>query len=347
MFSKEATFHEKVHGTSYGFLKAEFNDRETFHHPGGMMLYDTALFMIPSEDLGFFISHSGGNYLVNFNIFQDFLDQYFPGEEKEEVTGIPATRSDAEPFSGEYYQNRRSFTSSDALLSLLFGTIKVEAGDGGRLIVHHLGDTHEFMEVENGVYQNLSNQRSKDYSGGFQTIVFGTDSIGKTMLIADGPMSYSRAAWYEGTNTTLCLIRFSMVTILGSFIFWTVKGGVGLLRRKGRNPIEEQRVAKWGKRVAYFQGLLAFIFFGSFLLNGEPDPVYGLPVQAFTPPSPILAVLDRVIPLLMILVTFVVVKFAIAAWVKGHKGILPRIHYSLFATASVMLIWVFYYWNII
>jgi len=167
------------------------------------------------------------------------------------------------------------------------------------------------------------------------------------MLIADGPMSYSRAAWYEGTNTTLFLVLFSMVTILGSFIFWSIKGGLGLVIRKRRNIAAEERLVKWGKRVAYLQGLLAFIFFGSFILNGELDPVYGLPVQAFTAPSPVVAMLDRVIPILMILVTFVIVKFAIAAWVKGHKRILPRIHYSVFATASLALIWVFYYWNIV
>ena len=346
ILTEEFTHHEALQGTAHGFLKAEYNNLETFHHPGGMMLYDTALYLIPSEDLGFFISHSGGNYLVNKEIFQAFMDQYFPVTEK--VAAVPSTNGEPKgyTYSGEYYQNRRSFTNADALLSLLFGTINIAEADDGTLLVQHMGTTHEFLEVENGVFQNISEEPSSEIYGDFQTLVFGTDSMGKTMLMADGPMSYSRAAWYEGTNTTLFLLLFSVVTILGSFLFWTVKGGIGLIRKKSTGT-EEASVLIWGKRIAYLQGLLAFIFFGSFLLNGEPDPVYGLPVQAFTAPSPILAMLDRVVPFLMILVTFVVVKFAIAAWVKGHKRILSRIHYSLFATASVMLIWVFYYWNLI
>ena len=347
MFSEEYTHHQGIKGTSHGFLKANYNNLDTFHHPGGMMLYDTALYMIPEKDLGFFISHSGGNFLVNMEIFQAFVDEYYPVTEESAVSPVASIERNGSALSGEYYQNRRSFTTSDALLSLLFGTIKISEEDNGTLLVRHMGETHEFVEVEDGVFKNTSEEKFLDYNGDFKTLVFGTYSMGRTMLMADGPMSYSRAAWYEGTNTTLFLILFSMVTILGSFIFWSIKGGVGLVRRKRRNRVAEERMVKWSKRIAYLQGLLAFIFVGSFLLNGEPDPVYGLPVQAFTSPSPAMAMLDRVIPLLMILVTFAVVKFAITSWVKGHKRILPRIHYSVFAAASVSLIWVFYYWNII
>ncbi|WP_084787807.1 serine hydrolase domain-containing protein [Anaerobacillus alkalidiazotrophicus] len=100
MFTEQFSQHPRLDGMAYGFIKATFNGRDIFHHPGGMMLYDTSFYLIPDEEVGFFISHSGGNYLVNLEIFQEFMNRYFPSEAEEIVAPVPTANMDQR--SSEY-----------------------------------------------------------------------------------------------------------------------------------------------------------------------------------------------------------------------------------------------------
>ena len=346
IFTEQYTHHPRLDGMAHGFIKATFNGRDTFHHPGGTMLYDTGLYLIPEEEVGFFISHSGGNYLVNIEIFQDFMDRYFPAKgtvvAPEPTVGMYERSKE---FTGEYYQNRRSFTTVDAFLSLMIGVIGVEEDNEGYLLVTHLGETNRFVEVEPGVYHNLREGRSQDFGGDFRTIVFGTDSMGKTMLMTDGPMSYSKAAWYETSSLTFLMLISSLLFIIGSLLYWGIKALVVKMGGKKFQTLEKG--SKWAKRVAVLQGLLTLTFLVGFLAGGEPDPVYGLPAPAYTSPSALSAMLDLLVPYAMVFVTLGVLSFSVISWFKGYWKLAGRIHYTFFAMSSAVLMWVFYYWNVI
>ncbi len=338
MFAERFTQHPRLNGMAHGFIKTTFNGLETFHHPGGTMLYDTGLYLIPDKDLGFFISHSGGNYLVNTEIFQDFLDRYFPAEAIAAPAPTKGMSERSKEFVGEYYQNRRSFTTMDALLGILIGVIQVEADNEGYLLVTHLGETNRFVEVEPGVYFNLREGRSIDYGGDFRTIVFGTDPLGKTMLMSDGPMSYSRAAWYESRGLTFLMIISSMLFIIGSMLYWAVQM---IFRR------EESRELKWAKRVAVLLGMLTLAFLIGLIAGSEVDPVYGFPVSAYTPPSAFTMWLDLILHNAIVFMSVGVVAFTVILWLKSYGQLAGRIHYTIFAMFSAALAWIFYFWNLI
>ncbi len=347
MFTEQYTHHPRLDGMAHGFIKATYNGRDTFHHPGGTMLYDTGLYLIPDEEVGFFISHSGGNYLVNIEIFQDFMNRYFPSEGI--VAPEPTTDMDkrSKEFTGEYYQNRRSFTTVDAFLSLMIGVIRVELDSEGYLLVTHLGETNKFVEVEPGVYYNLREGRSQDFGGDFRTIVFGTDSMGKTMLMTDGPMSYSKAAWYETSGLTFLMLILSLLFIIGSLLYWGIKALVVKLRGKKVQNLEVRSGSRWAKRVAVLLGLLTLVFLVGFLAGSEIDPVYGLPAPAYTPPSALSTLLDLIVPYAMVFVTLGVLSFSMISWVKVYWKLAGRIHYTFFAMSSAVLSWIFYFWNVI
>jgi CubicO group peptidase (beta-lactamase class C family) len=347
MFDESFTHHHELEGMAHGFIKATVNGQHVFQHPGGTMLYDTALHLIPEEGIGFFISHSGGSYLVNKTIFQQFMDLYFPPEPLIIPDPPAEMASRSAEFSGEYYQNRRSFTNSDAALSLLFGRIQVEVDHEGYLLVTHMGETHRFVEIEQGIYQNLSDSTENDYGGDFRTIVFGTDTLGRTMLMADGPMSYSRAAWYESIGPTLILLLSSLAFMIGSLIYWGIKSVVVKIRGKKRQSDDMSGGSKWAMRAAISTGLLTLVFLIGFLAEGEIDPVYQLPEQAYTPPSTFSTVLDATVPYALVFMSAGVIFFAVMAWVKGYWKKAGRIHYTLFALSSAVLSWMFYFWNIV
>ena len=367
MFAEQFTLHPKLDGTAHGFIKATYNGMDVFQHPGGTMLYDTGLYLIPEENLGLFISHSGGSYLVNIEIFQQFINHYFPSQGITAPTPSPGMAERSAAYRGEYYQNRRSFTDMDAALSMM-GRILVDTDEEGYLLVTHMGETNRFVEVEPGVYYNLREGRTQDYGGDFRNIVFGTDSLGKTMLMADGPMSYSRANWYETMGVTLIMLLATLLIILGSLFFWAVQSLVLKLRSmrskkiNGDTPIESAKTSEtgktkhpdhvtkgavWARRTAMFLGILTLILVFGLLVEGEPDPVYRLPEPAYTPPSTMSVVIDATIPYAFILVAGVTLAFVIMAWKKGYWKLAGRIHYTLFGLSAAVLSWMFYFWNLV
>lgn len=348
MFAGQYTQHPALDGMAHGFFKATFNGRDTFHHPGGTMLYDTGLLLIPDEQVGFFISHSGGNFLVNIEIFQAFMDRYLPTEgtgTPPEPTAGMAER--AREFTGEYYQNRRSFTTIDALLSLIMGQVRVETDSDGYLLISYMGEINRFVEVEPGVYANITEGGSQDFGGVFRTIVFGTDTLGKTMLMTDGPMSYSRAAWYETSGLTLLLLLSSALFITVSLLYWGVKALVRKIRGSAAQNAAVRDGSVWAKRAATLLGMLTLIFFGGFLAGNGVDPVYGLPTTAFTNPSALSVLIDATVPYAIVLLALTVFAFAVAAWGKGYWKLAGRIHFTMFSMLSVVLSWIFYFWNVV
>ena len=346
MFSEQFSPHPRLDGMAHGFIKATFNGRDVFHHPGGTMLYDTGFYLLPKEQAGFFISHSGGNYLVNIEIFQQFMDRYFPGEGRTAPLAPADMVERSKDYLGEYHQNRRAFTNADKLLSLFMGVMNVTMDNEGYLLVTHLGETNKFVEVYPGVYHNLREGRTQDYGGDFRTVVFSADPIGKTMLMTDGPMSYSRAAWYETFGITFGTLILSVLFIIGSLLYWGVKAVAVKVRRKIAYTNGKMKDAVWAKRVAVIQGLFTFIFLIEFIMESDINPVYGLPESAYTQASTLSKVLEFV-PYAMVLLGLVVAVFTVLAWRKFYWQLAGRIHYTLFALASICLTWIFYFWKAI
>ena len=80
----------------------------------------------------------------------------------------------------------------------------------------------------------MREERPRDLGGGFQTIVFGTDPLGKTMLMTEGPMSYSKAAWYEQSMFNFIMLITTIMFIAGILFYWVINAAIQRIRhRKG------------------------------------------------------------------------------------------------------------------
>ncbi|WP_408956604.1 serine hydrolase domain-containing protein [Natroniella sp. ANB-PHB2] len=346
IFREPFTFYPLINGMAHGFIKTTFNGRDTFHHGGGTMLYDTGFYLLPEEEIGFFISHSGGSYLANIEIFQRFMDRYLPQEEVRTLQAPEGMGKRVKEFIGEYHQNRRILTTEDKFLSLLMGVMHVNVDDEGYLLVTHLGETNKFVEIEPGVYHNLREGRTHDYGGDFGTIVLSTDPMGKTMLMADGPMSYSMAAWYETSGINFIMLILSILFIVGSLLYWGVKGIIIRLSKKRNHSKSNGIGEKRSKVIAIIHGLFTLIFVAGFMMEGAIDPVYGLPASAYSKPSPLTPLFDFV-PYAMTLLSVAIVILTVVVWRKKYWRIAGRIHYILFALATMALTWIFYFWNVL
>ncbi|SCY91249.1 serine hydrolase domain-containing protein [Alkaliphilus peptidifermentans] len=343
MHSSQFTHHPLLGGMTLGFMEGIFNGKRTLLQGGGTMIFTTGFYLLPEENVGVFISYSGGGHIISNEIFQAFLDHYYPSSnstfEKPNQNSLERSRQ----YRGEYHMSRRSFTTSDSLISLMMGVIQVDVDDDGYLLVTHLGETNSFVEIEPGVYGNLREERTQDYFGPFKTIVFETDPLGRIMITSDGPMTYSKAPWYATGMFTILAFAIVLLTSIASFIYWIVLFILSLFKgKKTQNP----KLAVAAGWIAIAFSLVTLLLVTGSLASSEPNPVYGVPMSYFGILPAWASILD-IIPMLLAIMAVPIAILSIVAWVKGYWGRFGRIHYSIFATSSIVLIWIFYYWNLV
>ncbi|MEI3605646.1 serine hydrolase domain-containing protein [Pseudogracilibacillus sp. SE30717A] len=342
MFNQQFTHHPALDGMALGFIEGTFNEKKVLFHHGGTMMFNSSLYLLPEEGVGIFMSYSGGNHLVHNEVFQGFMDQYFPMEEEVFAPSEEGTNGSSEKFAGEYHQNRRSLTTVDKFISLVTGIIQVETDKDGYLYATHAGETNQFYEIEPGVFKNKRTERTPDAYGNFKTIVFEKDKNGNMMLMTDGPMTYAKAPWYASSGFTFVALALSILLLIGTLLSWTIVAVIRILRKKQK---EKDKITKSAKLLAIGYGALSLLFFGSIAINGEIDPVYQMPKDAFSE-LPEWSIIFDFIPYLIIAFSIALTVFTIIIWKRRSWRVFGRIHYSLYTSTTLFFVWLFSYWNL-
>jgi CubicO group peptidase (beta-lactamase class C family) len=340
MHSTQFSYHPDLGGMTLGFMEGNFNEQRTIFHGGSTMLYDSGFYLLPDQNVGLFVVYSGDNHLTHTALFQSFLDRYYPTSGVLVPGPNEGMVERSAQFVGEYQQNTRSFTTSERITSLFLGVIQVDVDPEGYLLVTHVGETNRFVETEPGVYHNLREGRTQDYFGPFRTIVFGTDPFNHTLLMSDGPMTYSRAPLYASSMFTIPALVLILLLMLISLITWLFGFLIRLIRRRSHST----GPARLARTTGVVLALLIFIFLLGVLITGADDPLYNLPPPAFGA-QPAWAQVHEFLPLVIAIVTVLALIFAVLSWRRRFWGIPGRIHYSLVTGAAVLLIWILYYWN--
>ena len=343
MFRQQFTHHDRLDGMAIGFIEKTTNNERILFHGGNTMLFDNGLYLLPHKNTGLFISYSGSNYLAHTDIFQAFMDRYFSSEQSATPVPFDGTTDYTKKLAGEYHQNRKSFTTSERMVSLTMGIIRMDVDENGDLIVNHAGELNRFLEIEPGVYHNLREGSTPDAYGEFRTIVFKTDPFGHIMLTTDGPMTYSKAPWYATSSITFLSIMMAVLLFIGGMVAWSVGWIITKIKRKKAKQSKGAITARW---VANAFGLLISGFLFGIAITGEIHPVYGLPKVALgiLPAwSPLVALFPYGMALLAVAMSF----FTVLVWRKKYWQIFGRIHYTLLTLLALNLIWILVYWHLI
>ncbi|MDF2546308.1 MAG: penicillin-binding protein beta-lactamase class [Anaerosolibacter sp.] len=341
MHKQHFTNHPDLGGMTLGFMEGIFNNQGVIFHGGGTMLYSTGLYLLPEEDIGIFMSYSGGNHLLHSEIFQEFMDYYYPAEVPLKNLPHNDSKERAKKFIGEYQMNRRSITTDEKSGSLFMGVIHVDVDEDGYLLITNVGETNQFIEIEPGVYQNLREGRTQDYFGPFHKIIFKTDPYGRVMLTTDGPMTYSKAPFYATMGFTLITLIIILFILIGSLVYWIIRR---ILVQFKQRKIHDSKLAIITQWIGICFSIAVLVLFAGILSSGETDPVYQLPKVAYMPIEGRL-LLDF-IAVLMMISSLSLVFLSVIAWWKNLWKMSTRIHYTLFTLAALGLMWISNYWNL-
>lgn len=341
MHKQHFTHDPALGGMALGFIQGVFNDKDVLFHSGGTMLYNTGLYLVPEVNTGIFISCSGGSHLLHSEVFQEFMDFYYPVKAQIEGTPGEGSKERAKKFAGEYQMNRKSITTDEKINSILGGgIINVDVSEDGYLLVTNGGETNKFIEIEPGVYQNLREGRTQDYFGPFHKIIFKTDPFGRIMLATDGPMTYSKAPFYSTMSFTASAAIIIMLIIISSLIYWIIIKISGLFKRGKNKNSGLPAIAMW---VGICMSTTILILFAGLFSSGI-DPLYLLPTEAYIPVEG-KPVFDFILSLMWIF-SCLLVPFTVIAWRKGFWGRISRTHYSIFTLAVLGLMGMINYWNL-
>jgi CubicO group peptidase (beta-lactamase class C family) len=323
----------RLEGMAYGFMVATFNGRRVLHHGGDTFLFHTALYLVPEENVGFYVSYNGaGGIMAREQLFRAFMDRYYAVERIPTAPAESAAQQ-AAIYAGEYHLARASHTGIDKLLRLLqVGRVQVAPGDV--LLFSMGGITEPFVEIEPGLFRH----QNRD-----EQIAFHTDAQGQTWLLVGNaaPFTFFRPPWYATSGFVGLVLLAVILLFLFSIAGWLI---AHLASRRLAPP--SPRPARLARGLAVLFGLLLLLFMiGLVAIIGDIDPAYGVPRIFFGAP-PLLSVL-MVLPVLLALTAAAMVVAGALAWRERYWRLFGRIHYTLLGFMALVTIWLFWYWNLL
>jgi CubicO group peptidase (beta-lactamase class C family) len=325
----------KVNGIAYGFYELDRNSQRIIAHGGDTDLFLTALVLLPEHDVGLFVSYnSAGGEKAREELFDAFLDRYYPAPDPPTEKPPADIREYASRFTGSYGSTRAAQTTPEKLVALR-QTRSVSATEDGALLTRPLGgDPQRWVEVEPLVFQETGSQ---------DTMVFREDEQGRiTALFFDSSPTWAfvRLAWYETPAFHAGLLAVCVVLFLSAIVLWPV----GALRGRGKGRADAphlglSRLARW---LAGGAGTLSVLYLiGYALVLSNPNPVellYGDP--------PLLRAVE-VLPLPIVVLAAGALALAVPVWMRRYWGLAGRVHYTLVALAGLAFVWFLYYWNLL
>ncbi len=326
-------------GITLGFIEGTINGRRVLFHGGNLPLFNSGLYLLPQENVGLFVSYSGGmEVLAHAELWQAFMDEHYPSVHT--IPGDPESSGAGRlDLAGEYHPNRRSFSTDERLLALL-QSMRVDVDNEGNLRVGYMGETHQFSEQKDGIYARVTPGPSPNPFGAFQHIAFQTDPFGRVLLATDGVMSYSRAPWYGSMPFTALALIITLPIVLGSLAYWSIST-VRQMVRDRKAPLPTLGNLRQLTAIGFAVIVLGIVL--RLIRMSEMSPVYGVPLSFFA------GVQDDTLvhPVIPLLLAATLVGFTAATWWKRDGQMSGRIHYSVFTAAALTLLFILRYWHIV
>lgn len=302
MHSRLQGHDDRLPGFAHGFYEQSSHGLRIFGHGGDTGWFHSDLALIPSENVGFFIStNTNTGSSISFKAVVDaFLDHYYP-EDLAVITPTPEAKAGAARYAGEYLFNRTSYSTFQKFLGLVSAISVTPAEDGALVTIAPFGPLR-LISVDSMLFRDA-------VSG--DLVAFRADAKGN---ITHGFLSMAPMMVLEKQTGLFALRRSQILLGLGVVTFLGILISVVLRffrRRSGTEPAAAPTIAS-GRRVMAIVALLQVIFlvvFGLVLVGMSK----GLPSGA-----PTSLKIGLVFPVLGAILTAGALWIGITQWRKGE-----------------------------
>ncbi|MGC5776407.1 serine hydrolase [Paenibacillus pabuli] len=326
MHSPAFQFDERLPAMDLGFYELNMNGLRVISHGGADELFNTALYLVPDQQVGIFVSYSGGDGgTAAGGLAQAFFDRYYPAH----MTQQPAATSielgePLEKYAGSYQFTRRNHTKIDKFFSFLT-QINIEVSDN-RLSIGSGADQQVYTPIGVNLFQEV---------GGKHQMGFRTDAEGKvTYLFLDmlNPMPLEPAPLINQSKFWLTLLGISVV------LFITVFMGAMYRRREIK---AKPRAQKWAVWLSVVMSVWSLVTLGATLLVMNMDLIDRLSY------IPLSLRLYLFMPLILVGLTASIFMMTILAWKNKYWTLPRRVYYTFVTLAAVTLCLFFDHWNLL
>jgi CubicO group peptidase (beta-lactamase class C family) len=335
MHARQWGYDPRLDAMALGFYEESKNGHRIIGHGGDTEYFHSNLHLILDQNVGFFVSvNSLGNQNPSVDIFQKFMDRYFPytppaGEK------MANPKEDARQVSGFYLPSRRVETSFLKVLSAL-GQPKVSPNSDGTISLDLLkdpnGEPKKYEEIAPLLYREVNGQLH---------LGFKQDENGQMVMSLDWPFFvFQRPSFADGKYLNLTIIIFSLGLMILTLLLWPVAAAI---RKHYGRPLQltpKQKRMRLSVRLVCVVDLLFIL--GWVILFSKSDV-----------PGLINSSLDKWIVLLMILGvigaigTLLAFVNAVRSWGQKQSWVWTRIHDVALALACIGFTWFIWHWNLI
>lgn len=337
MHRQHFTQHSRLPGFAYGFYEHYENHQRALVHGGSWYGFASLLFLLPEQNVGFFVACNRQQPRLAHELAARFLDRYYPPHEKTPPPQpFPRFQAGAGRFAGGYRSTRYARRTVEKLGTLL-EQFRVAADGQGRLTLHYPGDfppPSQWVQVEPLLFQRTDREAY---------LAFREDDKGRVthmfVQVFQTPLALEKLLWYERAEFEFGLICFMCFFFLSAAVAWPARSLIYWGRKTGW---EARRGARLARLLAGFLSALNLVVFVVACLALQNVPgmrlVYGVPRWMFA---------VFAIPFLTAPLAAAVLAFAGLAWRKRYWSIWGRVHYSLVTLAALLYVPFMLYWNML
>jgi CubicO group peptidase (beta-lactamase class C family) len=312
----------RLPGFAHGFYEKSRNGLRIIGHGGDTGWFHTDLALIPSENIGIFMSTNtdqGGQ--ISFGPFLTaVLDHYYPTT-LEPITPAAGAEKTAGRFAGAYLFNRRNFSTYQKVLNLA-SAIPVTAASDGALIVASPFGAIRLVQVDSLLFRDV-------VSG--TLVAFKTDDRGNVthaMLDAVPMMVMDKQGALAAPRLHLVILGLGLVTFLGILISAVLRR---FRRRAGTEPAPAPTIAS-GRKLMVIAALLVVGFaLAIVIIASDPTRLFG--------DSPTSLKIALVLPVLGLLMTLGALWSGIQQWRAGHGSTGARVRHLGAVLVALLFFW--------
>ncbi|MFM6007502.1 MAG: serine hydrolase domain-containing protein [Sphaerospermopsis kisseleviana] len=319
MHQQQFTNDPRLPGFTYGFYEDYKNNQRVIQHGGTVRGFASLLFLLPEQDLGFFIAVNSLEFKFVADFANQFLDKYYPVPKSCVVPQcLPNYEQRLQDFIG-YYRNQGNSQFTIQKISTLFSQIRVSANEDSLLIPGFSQDeeSHQWVEVEPLLFQRIDDDR---------LLAFRKDNQGRISYLFMAISTFEKLRWYESSPFHFVILAFCVLIFLGSCIIFL---GLGMVNISQAPDLLSLAIAS-----------LNLIFIISFVLaSSHPNGLtYGVPT---------IIIILLTIPIITAALTLGLIMFMLLGWNSQNWTLWQRLDYSLMSIASITFTFWLRYWNLL